>query len=122
MQSDPNRTVPPTDSDDVPPVPRFLQPAEEPAPPRFEPAPAPEVEAAPVTAVIIDESPGSVVDDSVPTDPTYVALTLSVGSGFKFGCGLILAGIFGLACLILLLSIALFALSLAGVPLPVVTP
>jgi hypothetical protein len=48
----------------------------------------------------------------------YLPLTLSVGSGFKFGCGLLLAIAFASLALFLVLSVAFFVASLMGLPLP----
>ncbi|MBI4495088.1 MAG: hypothetical protein HY690_20120 [Chloroflexi bacterium] len=48
----------------------------------------------------------------------YVSLGLTVGDGFKFGCGLVLA--FAIAALVglLLASLVFLAASLIGVPVP----
>jgi hypothetical protein len=46
-------------------------------------------------------------------------MNLTVADGFKFGCGFILALAFGVVALVLLLSLALFFSSLAGIRLPI---
>ena len=48
----------------------------------------------------------------------YLPLALSVGAGFKFGCGFMLA--FGVALfgLFLLLSVLFFVAALVGLPMP----
>lgn len=55
-----------------------------------------------------------------PLDPVYLPLALSVGAGFKFGCGFMLA--VGIAALVLFLtfSVVFFVASLMGIPLPIV--
>ena len=51
-------------------------------------------------------------------EPMYLPLALSVGAGFKFGCGFMLAvGVTAFA-LFLLLSVLFFVAALAGIPLP----
>jgi hypothetical protein len=45
-------------------------------------------------------------------------LTLTVGDGFKFGCGLILAGAVAGAGLVLLWALLVFVSSLLGIRLP----
>jgi hypothetical protein len=49
------------------------------------------------------------------------SLELSVGDGFKFGCGFIMAGAIGLLVAILALAIGFLLASLLGVPLPLGT-
>ena len=46
-------------------------------------------------------------------------MNLTVGDGFKFGCGLVLAAAFAAVILLLVLSLAVFVSSLMGRPLPV---
>jgi hypothetical protein len=46
-------------------------------------------------------------------------LSLTVGDGFKFGCGAILALAFALAIVILLAALATLAANLAGIRLPI---
>jgi hypothetical protein len=46
-------------------------------------------------------------------------MNLTVGDGFKFGCGLVLAAAFAAVLLLLVLSLAIFISSLLGRPLPV---
>lgn len=48
----------------------------------------------------------------------FSPLNLTIGDGFKFGCGLLLAGAFALAALILAAAIAVFVASLLGIRLP----
>jgi hypothetical protein len=51
-------------------------------------------------------------------EPMYLPLALSVGAGFKFGCGFMLAvGVTAFA-LFLLLSVLFFVAALIGIPLP----
>ena len=54
-------------------------------------------------------------------EPLYLPLALSVGAGFKFGCGFMLAvGLMGLA-LFLVFSVVFFVASLMGIPFPIGT-
>lgn len=46
-------------------------------------------------------------------------MNLTVGDGFKFGCGLVLATAFAAVLLLLVVSLAIFISSLMGRPLPV---
>jgi hypothetical protein len=52
-------------------------------------------------------------------DPIYLPLALTVGAGFKFGCGLMLAVATSALALFLVLSVIFFIASLAGIPLPI---
>lgn len=60
--------------------------------------------------------------NATPSDPLlpamlYPPLSLTVGDGFKFGCGFAMALAIALLIGLLLLSLAALAASLAGVPL-----
>jgi hypothetical protein len=58
-----------------------------------------------------------------PQEPMYLPLALSVGAGFKFGCGFMLAVGVSLFGLFLAASVIFFVAALAGVPgLPGSTP
>jgi hypothetical protein len=46
-------------------------------------------------------------------------MNLTVGDGFKFGCGLVLAAAFAAVLLLLVVSLAIFISSLLGRPRPV---
>jgi Flp pilus assembly protein TadG len=46
-------------------------------------------------------------------------MNLTVGDGFKFGCGGVLAVAFAVVVLLLLVALAVFISSLMGRPLPV---
>jgi hypothetical protein len=65
----------------------------------------------------------SALDTSLPygyehQEPMYLPLALSVGAGFKFGCGFMLAvGVTGMI-LFLVLSVLFFVAALIGIPLP----
>jgi hypothetical protein len=48
-----------------------------------------------------------------------VPLSLSVGDGFKFGCGFIMAAAIGLLLALLALALGFLLASLLGVPLPI---
>ena len=48
----------------------------------------------------------------------YLPLALSVGAGFKFGCGFMLAAAISTLVLFLVVSVLFFVTSLVGVPLP----
>lgn len=51
-------------------------------------------------------------------EPMYLPLALSVGAGFKFGCGFMLAvGVTGMI-LFLVLSVLFFVAALIGIPMP----
>jgi hypothetical protein len=55
-------------------------------------------------------------------EPMYLPLALSVGAGFKFGCGFMLAVGVSLFGLFLAASVLFFVAALAGLPLPGATP
>ena len=55
-------------------------------------------------------------------EPMYLPLALSVGAGFKVGCGFMLAVGISLFGLFLAASVIFFVAALAGVPLPGATP
>ena len=55
-------------------------------------------------------------------EPMYLPLALSVGAGFKFGCGFMLAVGISLFGLFLAASVIFFVAALAGVPVPGATP
>jgi len=66
-------------------------------------------------------------DTSVPygydhQEPMYLPLALSVGAGFKFGCGFMLAIGVAAFALFLLLSVLFFVAALAGIPMPGAPP
>ncbi len=47
-----------------------------------------------------------------------VAITLSVADGFKFGCGLLLAGLAFYFAVVLVVGVALLFAAILGLPLP----
>jgi hypothetical protein len=55
-------------------------------------------------------------------EPMYLPLALSVGAGFKFGCGFMLAVGISLFGLFLAASVIFFVAALAGVPVPGAAP
>lgn len=55
-------------------------------------------------------------------EPMYLPLALSVGAGFKFGCGFMLAVGVSMFALFLAASVVFFVAALAGVPVPGATP
>jgi hypothetical protein len=64
------------------------------------------------------ETPAQPADEPALPEPVFTPFSLTVGDGFKFGCGFMMA--LAIALLILLLIFSLFALaaSLVGVQLP----
>ncbi len=46
-------------------------------------------------------------------------MNLTVGDGFKFGCGIVLATAFAAVLVLLVVALAIFVSSLLGRPLPV---
>ena len=64
------------------------------------------------------EEPAAPAAEPALPEPVFTPFSLTVGDGFKFGCGFMMA--LAIAILILLLVFSLFALaaSLIGVPLP----
>ena len=63
------------------------------------------------------------LDTSLPygyehQEPMYLPLALSVGAGFKFGCGFMLAVGVTFFALFLVLSVLFFVAALIGIPLP----
>lgn len=61
--------------------------------------------------------PADVEDEGI-SDEQRVAITLSVADGFKFGCGLILAGVAFYFVLIILVAAALLLATILNLPLP----
>lgn len=55
-------------------------------------------------------------------EPMYLPLALSVGAGFKFGCGFMLAVGISVFGLFLAASVVFFVAALAGVPMPGTVP
>jgi hypothetical protein len=55
-------------------------------------------------------------------EPMYLPLALSVGAGFKFGCGFMLAVAVSMFGLFLAGSVIFFVAALAGLPVPGATP
>jgi hypothetical protein len=67
------------------------------------------------------------LDQSLPygydqQEPMYLPLALSVGAGFKFGCGFMLAVGVSLFGLFLAASVIFFVAALAGLPVPGASP
>ncbi len=58
------------------------------------------------------------VEDEAHEEEQRVAITLSVGDGFKFGCGMILAGIAFYFVLIIMVAAALLLAEILNLPLP----
>lgn len=61
--------------------------------------------------------------DASETGPEFepesrVAITLSVGDGFKFGCGLLLAASAFYFALIMVIAVAILIATILGIPLP----
>jgi len=57
-----------------------------------------------------------------PQEPMYLPLALSVGAGFKFGCGFMLAVAVSMFGLFLAGSVIFFVAALAGLPVPGAAP
>lgn len=57
-------------------------------------------------------------EDSAYEEEERVAITLSVGDGFKFGCGMILAAISFYFVLIIMVAAALLLAEILNLPLP----
>ena len=55
-------------------------------------------------------------------EPMYLPLALSVGAGFKFGCGFMLAVAVSMFGLFLAASVIFFVAALAGLPVPGAMP
>lgn len=99
------------------------QPATEPQPEQPARAPQPEAPAEappqpfPAARMVESAAPESAEPEG-PPQPVFTPFSLTVGDGFKFGCGLSMAlGIAALMGLLLFLIVALAA-SLAGVATP----
>jgi hypothetical protein len=56
---------------------------------------------------------------SVEREVTYVPLAVTVGDGFKFGCGFFLAGVLALLVGFVLLSALFVITGLSGLNLPI---
>ena len=60
--------------------------------------------------------------DAEHHEPMYLPLALSVGAGFKFGCGFMLAVAVSMFGLFLAASVIFFVAALAGLPVPGTMP
>ena len=63
-------------------------------------------------------APPSVNESTAEYDEPRVAITLGITDGFKFGCGLILAGVAFYFVLIIVVAVALLLAMLLNLPLP----
>ena len=79
-------------------------------------APGPVAPPAPPEPVV---SPTLPVYTPEHVEPMYLPLALSVGAGFKFGCGFMLAMGMAAFALFLAFSVVFFIASLMGIPLPI---
>jgi len=59
-----------------------------------------------------------VIEDEAYEEEQRVAITLTVGDGFKFGCGMILAGVAFYFALIIMVAAALLLAVILNLPLP----
>ena len=67
----------------------------------------------------VGRPPGYPLDQQ---EPIYLPLALSVGAGFKFGCGFMMAVTMTALVVFLVLSIVFFVATLIGIPLPLIAP
>ena len=122
-----NATPPPTPppADPAEATPSATQPATAPAgPPPPQPAQvvetttAPRPGPAPVTESV-PAAPRSALERTLPLDPIFSPFSLTVGDGFKFGCGFLMALTIASLIGFLVLSLILLIASLVGAPLPI---
>jgi len=81
-----------------------------PQPPAREPDPEPEP--------AWEAPPRTIEDAAALPEPVFTPFSLTVGDGFKFGCGFMMALSIALLILLLIISLFFLAASLVGVPLP----
>jgi hypothetical protein len=62
--------------------------------------------------------PDDAIEEVEPAEEPRVTITLGVSDGFRFGCGLLLAGIAFYFGVILVVAVALLVAALLGLPLP----
>jgi hypothetical protein len=90
-----------------------------PQPPQTPQQPQPEEPSPTPTEPTGWEPPSRTSDEAVLPEPVFTPFSLTVGDGFKFGCGftmaLVIAGLIGL----LALSLVFLLASLVGAPIPV---
>ena len=65
------------------------------------------------------EPPGRASDEPVLPEPVFTPFSLTVGDGFKFGCGFTMALTIAVLIGLLALSLVFLLASLVGAPLPV---
>lgn len=94
----------------APAQPQPAQPVEQPPPSVAAPAPTDQ------DTVVAPPAPGRAVDE-LP-EPVFTPFSLTVGDGFKFGCGLTMALFIALLILVLFATVVYLAASLVGAPLP----
>jgi hypothetical protein len=84
-----------------------------------EPAVPPDSESPPPSVLHVAPTPAARAPVAVPPSVEQrVAITLSVSDGFRFGCGLLLAGIAFYFALLIVVAVALLFASVLGLPLP----
>lgn len=64
-------------------------------------------------------APRSALERTLPLDPVFSPFSLTVGDGFKFGCGFLMALTIASLIGFLVLSLILLIASLVGAPLPI---
>ena len=90
---------------------------EQPTQPQYEPQPQPIPTPAPEPHDW--EPPRGPIDEAVPLpEPVFTPFSLTVGDGFKFGCGFTMALAIAALILMLMLSFFFLAASLLGIPVP----
>ena len=94
----------------TPAEPQPTRPVEQPAPPGAAPGPSDQ------DTVVAPAAPDRLVED-LP-EPVFTPFSLTVGDGFKFGCGLTMALFIALLILFLFATVLYLAATLVGVPLP----
>jgi hypothetical protein len=132
----PRPAPPPADQSAPSPPPKFLENLRgtDAAPPEAATQPLPAAQPAHQAQMTLPAEPAGPAQPVLPAPPVlpaqphyaadqletaFMPLTLSVGAGFKFGCGLLLAVAFASTVLFLVLSVAFFVASLMGLPLPI---
>lgn len=72
----------------------------------------------PSPPIVEPAGPTPAADERDGEDEQRVAITLTVSDGFRFGCGLILAGLTAYFALIMVVAVAFLVATILGLPLP----
>jgi hypothetical protein len=83
-----------------------------------QPQPQPEEPSPPPTEPTGWEPPSRASDEAVLPEPVFTPFSLTVGDGFKFGCGFTMALTIAVLIGLLALSLVVLLANLVGAPIP----